>query len=1222
MTLRMTPLHASTTPLHACVRPVRAGYAAWLVLPAFVFIAGCAGHSNQPHPPATQPPLDQIVTDPGHPHASVYILQVDPPSRPVSTAPASRPDALDDTVDSLPVPPGLNPAQVAPLQGDALAKAQAERETALSVGQLPEVLSTAWENPPQAPEPPSAEARQLFIRGRQAYLEGQRFEAARHMLAAHRAAPQDPVILRTLGRVYTEAGNPVRGAVYLQQAAAYDADDLISIYLLGRHAMNRQAFPEAIALLSHVYDSATADTADDRTLRQLSGFFLGLAWRETGQLAAAKSQFQAFLDDDPVASGPDLITRDRLVLRSRRGLTRQTLGDLYLKLGQVAQAREVYDALQRDLDAGDEQPFADNALPMRRLYVALQLGNTAQAHALAQQEVRALTSDNANVVKALVQYLSDHTTDPQGLSEAIQRTRPAQDDPQLLSLWAAVVGPALTDTQAVDLLLIAVRDQPDDPALLSRLFTRWLEPGADGTVPYDAIAAEALRLVNTGAPIDALDVLLTNHTRHPDQLADALLKQPQADRTSVESRTLIAAMLKAADRPDQAREIYQTLLEDQPEYFPARRRLTGLALESGDINLALISIGPLGNVTTPEAIRLRVAVHVAAEQSMPALRLLREHVNPATSPLDLVRLRGRLEMRGGDPAAALETLNAALNRDETHEPTYALLFEIIASDPKFNDQNLPLFKRLRTNLPQATLTRLKTAQVHMERRNFRQAQLLIDAVLAEQPEHRGAAGLLVLLGVRTEQDDLIERGLKLLESETAPNVRVLAEAADYFFRTDREDRGIALRLAILMHQEPSPQRTRMMATLYHLQKSYAKVLETLDADRSVPDDLGDRITLAELRINALVKLDRVDEAIAAFAALQNNRAFTGATESGRTLWFSGLLDRAGRAEDSDRLLLGLLRKYPEFSNALNALAYRWAQSDRNLQAAEQAIGRALTLEPDNAAYLDTRGWVYYKQGRFDLAVRDIKQALDLVDQLEAMGASVPGTRAILLDHLADAQYQAGQADKALELWKAAATIDLSQDDSDDPEIEVVGDRINAKLKAVEAGQPVPTANVPGQGEDVMGPTLDALLKAQEKDAQAAGAFPKPRDLAALNGRLHLVRRIEIDLHEGDLAIKVNGLPIPGVLLWRAEQALGDMKQIGFAFDDLNMVVDIHQNRGGDDPVGLIVKVNKLRIEARDDQPMRLGLNHIQQLHVEDLQLHQAQPQAPFRVQFKQVTDVK
>ncbi|MGL4462176.1 MAG: tetratricopeptide repeat protein, partial [Planctomycetia bacterium] len=50
--------------------------------------------------------------------------------------------------------------------------------------------------------------------------------------------------------------------------------------------------------------------------------------------------------------------------------------------------------------------------------------------------------------------------------------------------------------------------------------------------------------------------------------------------------------------------------------------------------------------------------------------------------------------------------------------------------------------------------------------------------------------------------------------------------------------------------------------------------------------------------------------------------------------------------------------------ANNDLGYIWADEGKNLNRAEQMVRKALKIDPANAAYLDSAGWVMFKQGKY------------------------------------------------------------------------------------------------------------------------------------------------------------------------------------------------------------------------------------------------------------------
>ena len=56
----------------------------------------------------------------------------------------------------------------------------------------------------------------------------------------------------------------------------------------------------------------------------------------------------------------------------------------------------------------------------------------------------------------------------------------------------------------------------------------------------------------------------------------------------------------------------------------------------------------------------------------------------------------------------------------------------------------------------------------------------------------------------------------------------------------------------------------------------------------------------------------------------------------------------------------------ELNNAqtMNALGYTWANNNINLSKAHEYIDKALAILPNDAAILDSKGWVLYKLGKY------------------------------------------------------------------------------------------------------------------------------------------------------------------------------------------------------------------------------------------------------------------
>ena len=70
-----------------------------------------------------------------------------------------------------------------------------------------------------------------------------------------------------------------------------------------------------------------------------------------------------------------------------------------------------------------------------------------------------------------------------------------------------------------------------------------------------------------------------------------------------------------------------------------------------------------------------------------------------------------------------------------------------------------------------------------------------------------------------------------------------------------------------------------------------------------------------------------------------------------------------------------IREQPDHAASLNALGYTLTDRTSRHGEAYRLIQRALELDPDNPAILDSMGWVYYQLGQPELALGYLERAL-------------------------------------------------------------------------------------------------------------------------------------------------------------------------------------------------------------------------------------------------------
>lgn len=88
-----------------------------------------------------------------------------------------------------------------------------------------------------------------------------------------------------------------------------------------------------------------------------------------------------------------------------------------------------------------------------------------------------------------------------------------------------------------------------------------------------------------------------------------------------------------------------------------------------------------------------------------------------------------------------------------------------------------------------------------------------------------------------------------------------------------------------------------------------------------------------------------------------------------------LLERLGRFDEALVDLRIAIQLNPDDPNSANYLGYLLADHNQSLVESDFLITKALRQDPTNPAYLDSRAWLRYRQGRFTSALSDIDTAM-------------------------------------------------------------------------------------------------------------------------------------------------------------------------------------------------------------------------------------------------------
>jgi len=126
-----------------------------------------------------------------------------------------------------------------------------------------------------------------------------------------------------------------------------------------------------------------------------------------------------------------------------------------------------------------------------------------------------------------------------------------------------------------------------------------------------------------------------------------------------------------------------------------------------------------------------------------------------------------------------------------------------------------------------------------------------------------------------------------------------------------------------------------------------------------------------------------------------------------------LYDRAMAAERIDKIdvleadLKRVIKMKPDYAHAYNALGYTLAEKTDRLEEAKDFIEKAYKLSPDDPFILDSLGWVNYRLGHVEDALKHLHAAYSSRNDPE------------IAAHLGEVLWKVGQHDEAQKIWRAA-----------------------------------------------------------------------------------------------------------------------------------------------------------------------------------------------------------
>ncbi|MCB1101484.1 MAG: tetratricopeptide repeat protein [Kiritimatiellae bacterium] len=544
--------------------------------------------------------------------------------------------------------------------------------------------------------------------------------------------------------------------------------------------------------------------------------------------------------------------------------------------------------------------------------------------------------------------------------------------------------------------------------------------------------------------------------------AQALVKQYPED---AKSRLLLGLIYRAAGQPDEARQAYRDLRKRHPDlavsYLEESALLlredqtgaaidlltTGLKKTTGEQKLQLIyalaelslragyrqmqqgeevdfsDILPLvesaaedhpEDETLPYLLSDLYLVQRDVEKALPLLLRLNDR-NPGEPQLQRKILAGLLSLKDADKA--VELLQNFAATAERPEQVAFMIGELYEQFDRMDDA-IEQYRQVSEQYPDQPGSYLKRIFLLIGEDRQEEAGEVIDQALVQLPHEPRLYELRAYLAMARDEDkealaDFERAAAFYRESDTVPSLPNFWLNYGLAYQHHGQLNLAAEKIKQAMDEDPEA-LPRYFSHLWK-KRDPALISSGLDILATLSDELP-KTVYVETQLALLNKqVERYPEAVAHFdaaEALANETDDQESLDEGFYFWYAAANERIKAYDRAEELFLRAIELKPDFADAHNYLAYMNAERGENLDLAFDYVDLALALEPDNPAFIDTLGWIYYQRGDYELARKELERAVGLLDDDPT-----------LHDHLGDTYHKLGRVDEALTHWGKALELE-------------------------------------------------------------------------------------------------------------------------------------------------------------------------------------------------------
>ncbi|MBT2767952.1 tetratricopeptide repeat protein [Stenotrophomonas sp. ISL-67] len=513
----------------------------------------------------------------------------------------------------------------------------------------------------------------------------------------------------------------------------------------------------------------------------------------------------------------------------------------------------------------------------------------------------------------------------------------------------------------------------------------------------------------TAEPASLTPVMAGEFALQAGKLAEAArwyLEAAEAGRDDAglaERATRIAMLADDDKRATRALALWE---KRAPRSLAMRSSAAALDLRKGDVKGARTELAILLRDPDPRGWKFALAALIGGGRDPAAAadvlgRLVDDNAIP--NQLEPWQEFGRLAMRMDRPELARRMVDEVVRRFPG-EPRVALLNASLMFQAGKTEEALGTLRAVEPRTADDPELRNAVAIAYDAMGDARSAE----RVLAVGPQNVQTWGMRASLLAKQKDDAaLLALYTDLSKQATKPDPAqrlLLGKIAEYL---KRHAEAVDWYLSVPGGEERAEARLRAASAQYELgqtDKAFAGV-HAIQSDAMIDDEARRDAYLleAELRQRGNDLPGELDALARGLAAYPDENALLYA----RALAWERR-DDVPRAEAD---LRKILVTEPENVAALNALGYTLADRTPRYQEALELIDRARVAEPDNAAIVDSYGWVLYRLGRNEEALVQLRRAWTLAKDPE------------IAAHVGEVLWVLGRKDEARRFFDEARRLD-------------------------------------------------------------------------------------------------------------------------------------------------------------------------------------------------------